>query len=524
MTVDELYNNGLTAYRRGDLPSCAALAAQAIARNPRHGPAHLLRAVSLPASEVAVSAAHYSAATRLTPLGAEHWFNRGVFYESRLRIHDAAECYRRAIHLDPLHLGALINGTQLIRVTDSFEEALRLARRLQRLDPDGHIGHGHEAICLQHLGLLEEADAAFAEAVRRSPDPSLLHWEHHFSHLVRRNFAEAWEKYEVRFACGYANGVRDMAFTLPPWDGASGQHVLVYGEQGLGDQIMFASALPDLLAVSSKVSLAVHPVLVDLFTASFPQIAVLPIGNGEEPQECEAVLAAATKEKEVNAVLPIGSLMTHFRNGEAKFDGRPFLQPSKTAQAYWQKRRPSRVSVKANKSSGTSSSRKQPFQLGICWASNPAPERFFSARRAIHKTMPLDRMACLVQRNDLEAVAVTNVSLDQFDGEESTKARIEDVSQDLINLDRTAALMQSLDLVITVDTGIAHLAGSLGVPVWILLHKAADPRWGEWGCETSYWYKSARLFWQTHPGDWNELIERVSSELDITINTNRSGA
>lgn len=516
--ADQLYQNALSAFHNGDTATSALVTAQALTHDRVHGAAHLLRAASLAPSNVALIAAHYAAATRLSPLSAEHWFNRGVFLESHGRIHEAVNCYRRAIQLDPLHLGALVNGTQLIRVTESFEEALHLARRLQQLDPNGHLGHAHEAICLQHLGRLEESDAVFDEAIRRSPDPTLLHWEHHFSHLVRGNFAEAWKKYEVRFACGYANGVSDMAFTLPRWDGAPGQHVLVYGEQGLGDQIMFASALHDLAAICASVSLAISPVLVELFRASFPNFSVVAIHDGANPDECATALDASEKgaKQKVDAVLPIGSLMTHFRNQASDFDGKPFLKPSNAAIAHWKKRKSGRKTAKTKDAN-------RPIRLGICWASNPAPERFFSSRRALHKTMPLDQMRPLVERENVAALAVTNVSLDMFEADAKVKAQVEDVSTELTNLDRTAALMQGLDLVITVDTGIAHLAGALGVPVWILLHKAGDARWGQSGSKTSYWYNSARLFWQSEPGNWTELIERVGHELDVLIKNTGSG-
>lgn len=514
--ANALYGSALEAFQNGDVGTSATKAGEALALDPAHGPAHLLRAVTLPSSETALIASHHAVASRLAPSNAEHWFNRGVFLETHGKMHEALNCYRRAIHLDPLHLGALINGVQLIRVTESFEEALILARRLQQLDPDGHLGFVHEAICLQHLGHLEQADAVFAEAVRRSPEPTLLHWEHHFSLLARGNFAQAWEKYEVRFDCGGANGVSDLAFAQPRWDGSNGQHVLVYGEQGLGDQIMFASALPDLAAVCGTVSLAVHPALVELFQASFPDMIVLPIRDGADTSECAAVATAAESRVEhaVSSVLPIGSLMTHFRNHASDFEGKPFLQPSKSALEHWEKRRSARE---------VSDGLSPPFKLGICWASNPAPERFFSARRAVHKTMPLDAMQPLLTRGDVAALAITNVNLDAFEAQATTKTLVEDVSSELTNLDRTAALMQELDLVITVDTGIAHLAGALGVPVWILLHQAGDARWGMWGDETSYWYESTRLFWQSEQGNWPDLIARVSRELDCRIDTDRVG-
>lgn len=498
--LETAYARALAAFRAGDNVLCAAEAAAILARDPAYGPAWLLRAVSAPDGEAVRQVAAYSAACRHAPLDSDSWFNRGVYHEERQELTAAIDCYRRTLAIDPLHLGALINGTQLIRVHEHFEEAIELARRLQRLAPDHPAGYANEAIALQYVGELERADAVFVEAIARSSDPSHLQWEHHFSLLARERFAEAWQGYETRFACGRYNGVEDMAFVQPRWDGSCGGHVLVYGEQGLGDQLMFSAALPDLLAKVDKASLAVHPALVALFAASFPDIAVHSIEHGNDPIECAAVAARAGADRPIDSVLPLGSLMTHFRNSRESFRGAPYLRPSDDARAFWRKleRQP-----------------RGPFRLGLCWASNPAPDRFFSARRARHKTMPLEAMLPLARLPGVEASAITNVPLDAFDADREATSLIADRSADLTNLDRTAALLEQMDLLVTVDTGVAHLAGALGVPVWILLHTSGDARWGLPGSETSYWYASARLFWQSHAGDWNDLIGRIVAELKV---------
>jgi hypothetical protein len=131
--------------------------------------------------------------------------------------------------------------------------------------------------------------------------------------------------------------------------------------------------------------------------------------------------------------------------------------------------------------------------------------------------MPLEVMAPLAEIDGVEAVAVTNVPLHAFGPSASARRNIADVSADLIDMDRTAAMIESLDVVITVDTGIAHLAGALGKPVWILLFRRGDSRWGQRGDATSYWYDSARLYWQDQLDDWAPVIARVKSDLTALI-------
>lgn len=496
------YSRALAAYHGGDADLCFAITGMMLEENFEAGAAHLLRAVSARDTELLLSAASLEAACRYSALDAETWFNRGVTAEGLGQMPLAIDCYRRAHALDPKHIGTLLNGAQLLRVTEHFEEAVMMARRLQYLMPEHPAGYANEAVAAIYLGDIERSDWAFEQAIRLSDDPSLLLWEQHFSLLARQRFTEAWRNYECRFLCTSAVGVDDMVFDLPRWNGDPGCHVVAYGEQGLGDQIMFASMVNELARDCQKVSLAVSPPLVEVFAASFPNVAVEAVRNGRDPDECAHVLSVLGKDHPVDACIPLGSLLTRYRNERDAFTGATYLRPSKKAASFWKGRFPNSQGDEAG-----------PLRVGLCWASNPAPERFFSARRALHKTMPLSAMSPLIEGlSDAHYVAVTNVSLTQFEGANEFQGKIEDVSAALLDLDRTAALLQSIDLLITVDTGVAHLAGALGVPVWILLHHHGDARWGEPHAPNSYWYESARLFWQKEPGDWGELIERVAQE------------
>lgn len=510
--VDPDYLPALAALHEGRPGTCHTLAGNVLERDPLDGPAQLLRAVTCHERQAVLANALHAASCRNAPLDAESWFNYGVLLEREHQRMGALDAYRRAILLDPLHEGALLNGTQLIRVHEFFDEALALSYRLQRMRPDCEMGYTHAAISLQHMGRLDESDQFFAMARERASDPTLLDWEHHFSLLARKLFRLAWQKYETRFACGRFNGVNDMAFALPRWEGGAADHVLVYAEQGIGDQLMFACALPDLSRRrggkrGGRISLAVAPPLVALMAASFPDVQVVEIGNGQDPAECSRVLMQAGRVVPVDRVLPLGTLMTHFRNDLQDFTGKPYLRPSPQARDYW-RRHPlfagQRVSGKAG---------QRPLRVGLCWASNPAPDLFHSARRARHKTMPLAVMAQLARLPQVEAFAITNVALSTFSDASAADLAIHDLSASLVDLDRTAGLLEHLDLLVTVDTGVAHLAGALGVPVWVLLHTGGDARWGQWGECESYWYGAARILWQQTAGDWEQVIARVAGDL-----------
>ena len=502
-------DTALAALQRGDLASCHRMTSELLRANPYDAGAIMLRGLSTPPADAVLALPLLQLACRIAPHNAEHWFQLGRWHEQRGRFVDAARAFRRAMALDPAHLPALSRGTEMLRVTEQFAEAIGFARRMQRVLPNDPAGFAHEAISLQHLGELEASDAMFDAAIQRSRDPALLHWEHQFSLLRRQRFAEAWDKYEVRFDCAEANSVDDMAFTLPRWRGEPGQHVLAYGEQGIGDQLMFASALSDLIARASRVSLAVAPAMVDLFRASFPTIHVFPIERKRDPKACARVAEAAGAVVPVDATLPLGSLMAMFRRDRAAFTGMPYLRASDAAREYWA----SRGAAPSVSPQGGG----KPFRIGVCWSCNPSLQQFSLARRAQHRTMPFGDMARLAQVPGVSATAITNVSLRDFGIDDAAAGGIADVSSALTSIDRTAALLEEIDLLVTVDTGVAHLAGGLGVPVWILLHAAGDPRWGAPGSEASYWYRSATLFWQAEPGNWSEVIDRVEAALRETI-------
>lgn len=490
------YAAALAACRSGDAPACQRITADLLRERPDDGPASLLRGVTVPQEEAVRQLALLKAACRRQPGLAENWSHLAQWHERHGAMMEAAPLWRRAVALDPAHVPTLLRATESLRITEHFTEALPLARRLQRLLPDDFIGYAHEAISLQQLGAFEAADLVFAEAIRRRPNPALLHWEHHFSLLARERFAEAWDSYEWRFDCDGANSVDDMAFDLPRWTGGPAGHVLVYGEQGIGDQLMFAQALDEVIVRVEQVSLAVAPHLVDLFRASFPQVQVLPIVLKRDPVTCAALVAEAGRVHPVEASVPLGSLMALFRRRRADFTGRPYLRASDTARAYWTARRTDR-----------------PLRVGLCWACNPCADQFGLSRRARRRTMEVAQVARLAKLPGVEAIAITNVPAAAFGIDDPAGLGIADVSGSLTTLDRTAALIETLDLLITVDTGVAHLAGALGKPVWLMLHDTGDPRWGRPGARHSYWYESAELFWQETPGDWDGVVDRIAGRL-----------
>ena len=260
---------------------------------------------------------------------------------------------------------------------------------------------------------------------------------------------------------------------------------------------MFASALPEVIAAAAKTTIVVLPELLPLFEASFPTARVLParvgaVAGDHPPPSWLPSLGA------VDYQAPIGSLMVVLRRTEAAFaDPTPYMRPSEAARARW---------ARFDAGSG--------LKVGVCWASNPALFHHDSARRGRRKSMPLETLAPLADAPGVAFTSVLNWRADPMPP--AFRGRLRDVSVRLASLDDTAALIERLDLVITVDTAVAHLAGALGKETWLLLHDFADCRW-ELEAPRSYWYRDVRLYRQTSAGDWGPVVEHVRADLGARI-------
>lgn len=494
--LDSLYARAFSAYRAGAPREAEATLETILARAPTEARALLLKSVVHPKDERTVCLALVEYAVQLDPFNAEAWYNLGVFENERGRLKEALGCYRRAVQLDPLYRDALNNGCELLRRFDRFEESLEWADRQLALGAESWAAHLNRAVSLAHVRRFDEAEAAFLRARALDPERPIIHWEMFPLYLHHKRFAQAWESFEQRFACGHLNGVHCYPFIQPQWRGEplAGKRLLVHNEQGLGDQIMFASAVGEVIGQAEAVTVVVSPELVEL-SASFPTARVLAARNGRfagdhPPPPWLGELGP------IDYQIPIGGLMHVLRNTAESFaDPKPYLRPSDAARERWAGRVPSGKGLK----------------VGVCWASNPALFQLDSSRRAVKKSMTLETMAPLAKVKGARLVSILNWRIDPMP--KPLMGRLTDVSRELKSLDDTAALIETLDLVITVDTSVAHLAGAVGKPVWLLLHDFADCRWTLTD-EASYWYGDMALIRQTSAGDWDGVIAETRRRLE----------
>lgn len=455
-------------------PACAALA-NALARLQR------------PLQE----AEAYRAFLRANPGHAEAafalaaWHHARGEYEAALALlHPLA--VRRPVQREACNLLGLILGREL----GQFAEGERLLRLALEPDPQWPAA-------LSNLGwiLLEKGDYArgleLVDAVlERYPDDQETRLVRSYMNLKHGKFEEGWRDFEARHHSRFAVS-RPLHFEQ--WDGTPmhAETLLISGEQGLGDQIMFASCFDEAIARTGHCIISCNPKLEGLFRRSFPGASVYPDGGDAGNSGAREVAKTADRE------IPMGSLPGFFRNRLEDFPRRAaYLRADPERIAYWHSRLD---------------------------ALGPGPKIGLSWRGGIATTRRHLRSLSLEEFRPLLRQPARFLSLQYGDcaGDLSAISRAHGVAlphwqEALDDYAETAALVCALDLVISVCTAVIHLAGALGRPVWILVPTVAEWRYLDRG-ETLPWYPSARLFRQSETGRWQNTIKKLGEEFEILL-------
>ncbi len=357
------------------------------------------------------------------------------------------------------------------------------------LRPDAADAHANRGIALQGLGLLEEACADYERALSIEPAHPLARFHRSLALLLRGDYGVAWPEYETRF---HSANVPLRPSRYPPWDGtaAAGRMLLVYGEQGLGDEIMFASCLPELMRTGARCVIECNPALHRLFTRSFDKAVVYPATPDRRvPDDIHAL--------GVDAEVPIGSLPLRYRRSVADFPQHSgYLRADPDRVAAWRERL-------AALGDG--------IKVGISWRGGT------QASRAPLRSIMLEEWLPVLQVPGVRFVSLqytANTPQDLEALQHHHGVGVAHWPEAIGDYDETAALVSALDLTVSVCTSVVHLAGALGQPVWVLAPR--NPEW-RYGCSggSMPWYPSARIFRQKRDRDWSGVLGAVQASLTM---------
>lgn len=425
-------------------------------------------------------------ALEVEPSHARAHNDLGALLSERGAVDEAVRCFRSAVALNPEFAAAHTNlGCLLTTRLDEFAEGARHIEAAWRLAPDVPDVRCNWAVLLQYRGQLTEALAIFDQLIAEDSNADLSRLNRSLALLKLGDYARGWIDYEARKRVAWDYVPRELPF--PEWQGEmlSGRTIAVCAEQGLGDQIMFASCIPDLEKLAGHCVLECAPKLERLFRRSFPTATVTSETISGE---------SLNRLPKLDFHVATGSLPLHFRRSIDEFPRRPgYLRGDPDAIARWRQRL------------GALPGR---HKVGISWRGGMK-----STRQSVRSIM-LEQWIPILRREDISFISLQYTDCrDELEAlEREHGIRIHHWPEAIDDYDQTAALVCALDLVISVQTAIVHLGGALGTPVWVMVPAVAEWRYLQSG-ERLPWYPAVRLFRQTSPGEWEPVIDQIALAL-----------
>jgi len=480
--VEALNLLGTLAAQAGRLDAGLELMRRVIRLHPDLAQAHYNIGIALQRKgQLDEAIASYHQTIRLKPDFAEAYNNLGSALQDIGQLDEAITAFRQAIRLKPDHPGAHVNLGNVLTDMGQLDEAIACYRQAVRIKPDLALAHNNLGNALKDIGQLDEAIAACQQAIRIKPDYAEAHWNLALALLMSGDFERGLAEYEWRWR------VKSMwvapSFSQPQWMGEElgGRTILLFPEQGLGDAIQFVRYVPLVTRRGGRVIIACQPELARLFER-MPDVARVVVSGQPIPPfdvQCSLVGLPRIFATDLNSI-PAAI---------------PYLTADSGLVETWSKRL------------GPTDGR---LRVGIAWSGSP---RF---KANLTRSLNLQQLAPLAA-----APGVKFYSLQKGPAGEQAKnppvgLELVDLGPQLKDLADTAAVMSLMDLIITTDTSVPHLAGALAKPVWVMLQHVPDWRW-LLERQDSPWYPTMRLFRQPSRGDWDSVIKRVADELSLLI-------
>lgn len=485
MDLDEAlieHKRGFDLHLQGHPAEAEACYRRALALDPEFKEAWMnLGLAALSLGRVDAAEEYQRQALRLDPGLADAQNNLGMIHYNLGRMAEAENCFHAALRLQPGHCNATLNLGSVRQIGNHVEEAEAMFLRALALGVDPVRAKSNLSLALMEQGRPEEAEQCCRQALEMRPGHAEARANLALALLMMGRLEEGWLHYESRWEVE-ATGGPPPTLPQPRWTGQAlyGETVLLYAEQGFGDTLQFCRYVPMVAAAGGRVVLVVPKQLVRLMTTL--------VGVTEVLAEDDALPAFDYHS-------PLLSLPAAFGTT---------LETIPASAAY----------LRAQPSGWAAALGGLPgLKVGLAWAGKSRTAQPHAAAIDKRRSMRLADMAPLLA---VPGCSFVSLQLGPPSGQARllpADAHLHDFTGRLGDWADTAALVAGLDLVITVDTAVAHLAGALGKPVWMLNRFDSCWRWFM-GRDDSPWYPSLRQFRQTRRGDWAGVVERVTAALE----------
>lgn len=419
------------------------------------------------------------------PNDANAWCFLGIALHDQRKYAAAVDCYRKALKLNPAFPIALNNLGNSLRYVNCVEEADQCFQKAIDLKPDYLNAYKNRGTLHVWTGQLDRGLAYYEQALKINPNEAELHRNVGVIYLLQGRYREGWDEYRWRWRVGDLHRANK---SIPVWDGGdlTGRRILLTAEQGLGDTLHFVRFAQVLRSRGAQTMVHCQPQLLALLQNA-PKLGAMFPNSLEvvQPMDVQCSLLDVADILQINE----SNIPSHC----------PYLFPSPQLADYWSRefRRDQGVAVPTRR-------------IGIAWQGNP------DHQADMFRSVPLSSFETLAEIPNVEFISLQSgygtEQLAKWNGVKPIVPLDAEVDKTSGAFMDTAAIMLQLDLVITSDTSIAHLAGALGVPTWLALNYVPDWRW-LLHREDSPWYPSIRLFRQDVLGDWASVFRKMKSAL-----------
>ena len=474
----DAYNNLGIIYQHTDhLNDAEACYLKALSMNPNLCSAHInLGKIFQKKRNVEEAIQCYEKALKCDPDNAEVHYNLGLLLDETGDVDEAIRCYRQAVQLEPGYFLAYHSLGNALHNKGLLEDAIVCHKKAIELSPEVPEFHYNLAVAFQEKCLLSESADSYRKAIQLNPEFAEAHLNISLIQLLSGNFEDGWKGYEWRWK---VKSFKRPDFPKPLWDGAdiAGRTILIYAEQGLGDTIQFIRYILLVAQRGAKVIVECQKELASLLRSVEGVTLVIPRG---EPLP------------EFDLQCPLLSLPMLFNTTLETIPANiPYIAADPRLVQKWK----AKVSCDDSR-----------LKIGLVWAGKP------TYQRVRYRSYTLASFAPLAHLENATFFSLQKGSASEQAKHPPEGLRLIDYTREINDFADTAALVANLDLIIAVETSVAHLAGAMGKPVWALIPFIPDWRW-LLNRSDSPWYPTMKLFRQRSYGEKESVIHQILEEL-----------
>jgi tetratricopeptide (TPR) repeat protein len=478
---DAHFNLGIALLELGKVNDAIAAYQKALALKPDRVDAHYNMGMAFQVqSKLKEAIACYQKAVFFKPDFPQAYNNMGNAFQDQGNTKDAITCFQKALRLKPDYAESHYNLAKSYHDQNRSADAILCYQKALRIAPEFYKASNNLAKIYQDMHQVEKAAHFYRKALKLKPDYAEAHFNLATLNLLTGNFKEGWGGYEWRFKCRDWEKTYPHRYDTPRWNGESfvGRKLYVHSEQGFGDTIQFIRYLPLVKARGGTVIFETMRPLLELLK-NFPGIdeLVVPSTDGQPAVACDLCI-------------PLLSLPSIFDTTIDTIPAEiPYLFADSFKKTYWQ-----------NRISGSG------LRVGLVWAGKPTHGNDHA------RSFRLEDCALLTDIPGIRFYGLQKGTAARQSTKLAAKMNLTNLGEQFKDFADTAGVIANLDLVISVDTAVAHLAGAMGKAVWVLLPFVPDWRWF-FDRTDSPWYPTMRLFRQEKRGDWMAVMRRVTKEV-----------